>query len=151
MVSPFVLKCKALCCHMKLLFGFICWSSLSIRLQWYFLRSSRSKMHEAFTLECQSTASFDLSLSSLPPPSYSADSASFPQPPAFVREHDVPIFKPEFATMIEGGYLEDFLKVQTSLDMTTQQIIPFIDGFRCCFFSSIICKIDLFSFLWLWL
>ena len=63
----------------------------------------------------------------------SADSASFPQPPPFVREHDVPIFKPEFASMIEGGYLEDFLKIQTSLDMTTQQIIPFIDGFRLPF------------------
>jgi len=63
-------------------------------------------------------------------PTGDSDSAPFPQPPTFVREHDVPIFKPEFATMIEGGYLEDFLKVQTSLDMTTQQIIPFIDGFR---------------------
>lgn len=63
-------------------------------------------------------------------PTGDSDSTSFPQPPAFVREHDVPIFKPEFASMIEGGYLEDFLKVQTSLDMTTQQIIPFIDGFR---------------------
>jgi len=63
-------------------------------------------------------------------PAGDTDSASFPSPPPFVREHDVPIFKPEFASMIEGGYLEDFLKIQTSLDMTTQQIIPFIDGFR---------------------
>jgi len=63
-------------------------------------------------------------------PAGDTDSASFPAPPPFVREHDVPIFKPEFASMIEGGYLEDFLKIQTSLDMTTQQIIPFIDGFR---------------------
>jgi len=73
----------------------------------------------------QKTSEHENQLSLIP-----TDSASFPQPPPFVREHDVPIFKPEFASMIEGGYLEDFLKIQTSLDMTTQQIIPFIDGFR---------------------
>lgn len=51
--------------------------------------------------------------------------------PSLVREHDVPIFKPSFASLSGGaGCLEGFLKLQGHLDMTTQQILPFIDGFR---------------------
>jgi len=69
-------------------------------------------------------------------PTGDTDSICPPEPGCHVREHDVPIFKPEFATLNSEGLLDferetdGLVKGQASLDMTTKLIIPFIDGFR---------------------